>query len=545
MKTKKVLLVNYAGYWMTANSFIADSSLALLAAVLLKNKIDVEIVDFQNPDDIGKIMEYQKSPWPQAIVSSLNKNLQLDDTILEKYSLQREEGLREFEKEKTKWLLEKIKKENIKTVGFKLWIGNGLQGSISMAKEIKKQFPNVKVIAGGPGVQFAQEYFFEYTTVFDHVVLGEAEETIVPLIEGITEVPNVLIQNQHTKKHFIHDLNEIPTPVYSPQIYPKIDSFYKIRIIDDSRGCFNKCAFCSHSDFSGQSIRKKAPSRVVDEMEKFYKEDNIQFFRLSGSNPPWTFLVEVAKEIIRRKLPIYYSAFSSFNNTNKKDFPLLYRSGLRSILYGLESGDSEFLKRIHNKTNGTREHILETCHEAMENNIFLCLSLIYPSPSENTQTKNITLDLIKTIFEKNKNGSIFISPPLLSQGSLWWKDMEKYGFKLVENFDKKKYILSILDWDANFLLPRKAVKPLPYSVDGKSCTEIFYENHLFTKEIESFGITTNIDDTAYLLGLLSSESAHAFKKLATQNLILGGSQRLLSQTQNKITKEQEFHECSL
>jgi len=532
MTIGKVLLVNYAGYWMTANSFIADSSLALLAGILLQNNIETEIIDFQNPNDIGKIMEYDNMPWAEGIIESLNQKVPMKDEDLEGYSKQRSEGQRLFEEEKTKWLIEKIAQENIQAIGFKLWIGNGLLGTISMAKKIKEKFPHLKLIAGGPGVQFAQNFFYDFTDVFDHAVYGEAEEILVPLLKGQTDVDNLLGPKTMTKKSFLADLNDNPMPVYDPKIYPNIESFYKIRIIDDSRGCFNKCSFCSHTTFSGTSIRKKEVKRVVDEIQKSFVEEGVQYFRLSGSNPPWKFLVGIGEEILKRKLPVFYSAFSSFNNTNKADFPLLYKSGLRSILYGLESGDEAYLKRIHNKSNLSHKHIIETSKEAMKNNIFIGISVIYPSPFETEETGNTTLNLIREIFSELNHGSIFCSPPLLSPGSLWWNNMETYGLSFPEGYDKKKYTEEVMIWDANFLLPRDKIKSLPYLVDNKSCSQVFLENQNFLKKIESMGITTNIDDTAFMLSLLKGQNPFEFKKMAMQNLILGGQSRLAGQVQS-------------
>lgn len=228
MTIGKVLLVNYAGYWMTANSFIADSSLALLAGVLLEKGIETEIVDFQNTDDIGKIMEYQEGPWAQGIIDSMKAKRPLDEKDLEGYWKQRTFGQEQFEKEKTKWLLDKIKNEHVTAIGFKLWIGNGLKGAIFMAKEIKKHFPKVKLIAGGPGVQFAQQYFYEYTDAFDHAVYGEAEEILIPLLEGDTSVYNLMTPDgKMTRKDFTKDINQTPAPSMMPRFILRLRAFIK------------------------------------------------------------------------------------------------------------------------------------------------------------------------------------------------------------------------------------------------------------------------------------------------------------------------------
>ena len=77
-----------------------------------------------------------------------------------------------------------------------------------------------------------------------------------------------------------------------------------------------------------------------------------------------------------------YAAGYTMNNVNPDIFGLLHESGLRSMFFGIESGDPELLQRAHKKDNGNREHVVRVSQAAMQHGIFITLSFIIPAPFE-------------------------------------------------------------------------------------------------------------------------------------------------------------------
>ncbi len=531
-QSTKILFINYGGYFLTANTFIPDNSLAGLAGVFSKHDIPVEIIDFQNPHDMGTIMEYSKTGFSHELARIIEEKKVPPLSLIRSYQQSRFQAEEKFTKEKTRLLMDKIERENVSVVGFKLWIGNGIKNAMTMAGEIRKNFPHIKLIAGGPAIQYLGSDFQHYSKIFDHIVAGDGEEAMTSLIKG--HLDN---NKQYHLKERCENIDQFPFPLYDRKIYPNIDSFFKIRILDDSRGCFNKCAFCSHGFINGRGVRKRLPASVVDEMERIKINDGISYFRFSGSNPPWKFIVEIAKKIIERKLDVRYSIFSSMNNCNPKDLPLLKKSGLRSIFFGLESGDNDFLKNVHNKSNVNSDHIINVCESAMKEQIFAALSFIVPLPFETSETKKKSLDLAKRIFKNHSLGSIMVLPPMLSPGSEWWMNMDQFGFELENGMSKTDYKLNILEKNYDFLLPRESMEDMGYSLNGKSMHQILNECEEFIQELGRENIITNFDDSAYMLSLMSGTSPEKFKSEMIKNLILGGSDNLT----NLISK---FNESS-
>lgn len=528
---QRVLLVNYSGYWLTANTFIPDTSLATLAGALQAQKIPVEIVDLQSPSEVGKVMAYGGQAAAKQVVDILRAGERPSDALLQTYLEARRKGQELLECEIMAGLIAKIRDENVTVVGFKLWAGNGLRGALRVAEAIKQTFPHVRLIAGGPVIQLGREFVLTKTRAFDSLVYGDGEQAIVDLVlRGNAASLNTIHSNHVSGARvcptYLDNLDTLARPNYSPEVYPSCAGHFKLRLIDDSRGCFNRCSFCHHPGLSGTKVRTKSPTRVVDEIEWHINHENVNTFRFSGSNPPAKFLMRVAEEITRRRLSIQYSVFSSFNNTRSLDFELLRRSGLCAMQFGLESGDPAYLRRVHNKSNGSQEYVVATARKAMAHGIFVGLSTIVPSPFETDATKNATLSVLRDIFRDTQHGSVAVFPPTLAPGSQWWSRMDDFGFEFAPGVDEQQFLSELLVVDFNFLLPRDCMKPFGLILNGKPYEVILSECQSFVTEVASLGVTTDVDDSVYMLSLMAGIPVGEFKQAMLENLILGHPKNL-------------------
>jgi radical SAM superfamily enzyme YgiQ (UPF0313 family) len=514
----------------TANTFVPDNSLATLAAVLARHEIPVEIVDLQNPLDMGAIAGGIDPECAHAVLSALTGGKAVEHAAFENYRRERDRARERFELDQTELLLAKVERERVGLVGFKLWAGSGFAGSVRMAEALRRRFPDITLVAGGPAVRYAGETLTERTRVFDYLVHGDGEGPLLELARGLRgNVPGSIRSGlgrvDSACPAVQTSLNAIPAPRYDAQIYPKVTDFFRIRVIDESRGCFNSCSFCSHRFISGPT-RRKDPKLVVDEIEHAYRADGVTYFRFAGSNPPSKHLTAIAEEILRRRLPVFYSAYASMNNLKPATLPLLAASGLRGLLFGLESGDPDFLFRVHNKRNGSPDQIVHTLQAAMQQGIFVAISLIVPSPFETVATKRATFDLVARIFERSRHGSVIVFPALLAPGSGWWDRMHDYGFEFLPGFDRTRLTLSLLEWDPFFMLPRDLAKTLGYSLNGKPSDALFAECQLFIDDIDKTGIPSNVDDAAYMLARMGGLGVDQFKREMCTRLVAGDTHTL-------------------
>ncbi len=525
--SKKILFINYAGYMLNANTFIPDNSVAALAMVCIQKGYSAEVMDLQDPDTVGRVMEKSRHNYAGKIVTLLEENKRPDDKLLLDYQADRKWCEGQVVDELISSILKKIEKENVGIVAFKMWIGVGAHNAVKIAKAIRQQFPEVILTCGGPVAQYTGETFLKFSDVFDLVVQGEGEE----IFEALLDDPKAVLQSKFLKSDFVRKFNRYPLPRYDKEIYPNIDQFFKMRVIDESRGCFNSCAFCVHNHLNGLGSRRRPIHEVVDEIERLQQVEGINFFRFAGSNPPWKYATELAQEIMRRGLKIHYSIFSSLNNCNPRDFGMMRESGLRSLFFGIESGDERICEIAHSKRNGGRDHILNVTGEAMKSDIFTSLSFIYPAPFDTAETGKKSLDLIQDIFKHDSKGSVMAIPPTLCPGSDWWNRMDHYGFKFHEGMSGEKYLLDILNHTYDFLLPKSAFADPGYSMQGKMMKEVYGECANFLSQVKGMGVTTDFDDASYMLAEMSGVPVAEYLKTMTHNLILGGSERLTSMVQ--------------
>lgn len=216
----KVLLVNYAGYVLTGNTFVPDSSLATLAAALQREGIAVEILDLQNPADIGSVMEGVDPAPASQVLERLGRGEAIGTELFETYRHGREAGQRRFQARVTRELLDRIAHDDIGLVGFKAWAGNGLAGTVAMAEAVREAFPDLPLVAGGPAVSYGRELLLTRAPVFDAAVYGDGEEAIVALARGEREAPGIIRREgsrlvARAPRH-ARQLDAVAAPVYSP-----------------------------------------------------------------------------------------------------------------------------------------------------------------------------------------------------------------------------------------------------------------------------------------------------------------------------------------
>jgi len=157
-----------------------------------------------------------------------------------------------------------------------------------LAEEIKKRTPQTLIVFGGPSCD-NQELILKRQV--DFLVFREGEETIIEFVEKIAKglpLDNcagiVFLKNNQVVKTknraFIENINTIP--------FPDFDSFnlsiYSSKALPmfTSRGCPNRCTFCSESPRWGR-FRFRNAENIVNEMERNIQEYGITHFSMEDS----------------------------------------------------------------------------------------------------------------------------------------------------------------------------------------------------------------------------------------------------------------------
>lgn len=252
---------------------------------------------------------------------------------------------------------------NARMIGFTLYT-NGFRDNVEVATRLKKRNPHVTLVAGGPQVSWFEDAIFDYTTVFDCLVSGKGDTSIVQLADHVyKESP---LQNvsgalflrggdvRKTPKQPV-DINTLPVPLYDPEVYPFIDQKAKVSALRTTSGCrYGRCTFCVQPRIDGK-YRERDIDSVLEEIETLQTRYGMTNFRLADPNP--------SPEQLKRffhGLPKNVRVSSFAYSDQNYDFSEAGRN-LVGLFIGVESMDTETLLGLH-KTTDPDEYVNQ-CRE--------------------------------------------------------------------------------------------------------------------------------------------------------------------------------------
>ena len=505
------LLISYAGYPFTPSSLMPDNGLANLAGSLLAAGHRTRIIDYGTVDMVEKLYPADLSLKAQKIYRRLisedgsRATATIKDVAALKYLDYRLKKCRgRAVREIASDIIGKIEEVQPDFIGFKLWNGDGFSGSVKIAELIKRSCPGLKIVAGGPQVDIYGSHIYSVTGVFDALVYAEGEE-VLPLFAAycagrreVSEIPNLIFkEGQRIRKNpvrWIQDLDRLPFPVYSPEIYPAMSGDRKLKIIvlDESRGCPNHCAFCIQPIKSGGTLRLKSPERVIKEMKNSIRDFGLTSFRYAGSSTPLRHAVRIADRIIEEGLEVTYSSFGHVGEASDAAFKTLKKSGCHSIFFGIESGSEEILRRGFGKKIDPAM-IRETMLSCRRAGIFTVGSMIFPGPFETEWSERESFELLRDI----KPDSVPIQFPGIYPRTAWRRNPEKYNLRITA----KNYELETMNYKIKLLFPPRYWAPLPYRVNNMKFRQFARKTADFGNKLEAVGILTHISDDQALMAL--------------------------------------------
>lgn len=223
-----------------------------------------------------------------------------------------------------------------------------------LASQLKQIHPISKIFIGGIHASLLPEEFIE---VADHVIIGEAEEIILDIMED--KFKEKIIQGSRTK-----DLENLPKVNYS--LLLGIQNMKLIPIMT-SRGCPFDCNFCTVTKIFGKNFRMQSPKRIVEEIENTFRYFKKQTFFIYDDNfaANKERVNEFCDILIEKKININWVA--QVRSDLARDPELIAKmasAGLKLVFIGFESISDETLKILHkSQTKSDIEKAIRTFHE--------------------------------------------------------------------------------------------------------------------------------------------------------------------------------------
>ena len=225
----------------------------------------------------------------------------------------------------------------------------------AILRELKRQFPEMLIVAGGPHISTMRKRALEECAAIDFGVTLEGDETLLELCVG-TPVEQIhgLLHRADGKiiytgdRPFIADLDRLPFPKYRQFELEKYVA-REIGVIT-SRGCPYSCTFCPVKTTIGRACRFRSVVPIADELEYWHERGYRDILILDDNFAMKQERVyALCDELERRKLTDFRLRCGNGIRADHVDAALLQRMfsvGFRFLSFGVESANEPILQAI-------------------------------------------------------------------------------------------------------------------------------------------------------------------------------------------------------
>jgi len=240
-----------------------------------------------------------------------------------------------------------------------------IHSASELAKYIKKLFPEVTIILGGPHVSALPKKTLELFEDIDIGVLCEGEITIIKLLDALknnqdlSKINGIVYRDnkkivQTPPRELIKDLDELPLPAFDLVDIKNYSSLaYNINDVPTasiiaSRGCPFRCKFCDRITF-GNKVRRHSNKYILGMMEYLVNRFNIK--ELIIYDDMFTSykkeVTELCKLIKEKGWDLRWSCNVRVDSIDEEMIRLFKDSGCYQINFGIESGSRKILNSVN------------------------------------------------------------------------------------------------------------------------------------------------------------------------------------------------------
>jgi anaerobic magnesium-protoporphyrin IX monomethyl ester cyclase len=303
-------------------------------------------------------------------------------------------------------------------VGISSMSGPQIKNGLEISNFIKTQNPKIPIVWGGVHPSVLPEQTLENPNI-DVVVRGEGEETFSEVVKclkdnkSLNKLKGISFKDPlgrifHNEDRNFINLNKLPQLPYhlidiKQYIHSSIISDRSIQLYT-SRGCPHRCRFCYNKAFNKSRWRAMNADRIIKDIKYLKSRCKFDCIYFMDDN----FFVDVkrveefARKIIKEKLNIKWYADCRIDYLKRfsDDFiKLIYKSGCREMIFGIEAGSEKMLKYIDKGI--TKKDIIETNKRLNKFKIWAFHSFIIGFPNETQDDVDQMMDLIDTILRDN------------------------------------------------------------------------------------------------------------------------------------------------
>lgn len=265
-----------------------------------------------------------------------------------------------------------------------------------------------RIAVGGPHTAVGWREIPDYV---DHVVIGEGENVIIPLLAGF-------LRERVIHGTPVENLDSLPIPAWEEFIHRPYhwnhdwDTASPFYTMNTSRGCPYHCSFCSVGTVAGRNYRFMSAERIVADIEHmirhygargiYFREDNFTFSKQRT--------IEFCEILLKKDIRIEWLCETRADTLCDPDLQrLMARAGCRVFYIGVESGSPRMLKLF--RKGETVEQFVQAFDIAREFGIKTYASLIIGAPTETAEDQRMTDELLARIRPDFVGRNVFVGIP--------------------------------------------------------------------------------------------------------------------------------------
>lgn len=302
-----------------------------------------------------------------------------------------------------------LKEHSPDVIGISVISHTFLDDAILISKAAKSR--DITVIWGGSFATTIDKVILD-SGLADFVSLNEGEYTWLEIadnfdsgkdysdIDGLSYISDGrYVRNPDRAFLDLESLPELDWSLIEPKRYfQKTYGFNRMISMYFSKGCPGRCTYCYNPGFHHSTRRKRNPESVFNEMNTLvtkYGADGFDFTDdVLFSNRQEA--VDFCNSLAERNMNICWSGYLRVGILNTlEDFQMLYKSGCRSLIFGIESGSPRILKNVnkHVALDKVKSNI-EFCSKA---GIVPISMFILGLPDEDEEDIKMSLELARSL----------------------------------------------------------------------------------------------------------------------------------------------------
>ena len=330
----------------------------------------------------------------------------------------------------------------------------------------RKLSPRSVIVAGGSHFTLMGETILREMKALDYIVLGEGEIAFSQLLQDLSgggkgravksiayrENGKVVLNERHP---LLPNLDSLPLPAYH-LIDMEKEAYYwhgmgrRAFGISTSRGCGDRCAYCSESRFWEAVWRGRSGKKIVEEISHLHRQYGKTLFVFNENTFNWNrrrveeFLDELGKSGLR--IHFWFQSRTKDIIRDEDLIPEMKRLGLYEVMLGIESIQPDVLDRY--EKHQSREMAQKAIDILRKNGIMVMANIMFGDWNDSPES-------IREVFQFVKAQSDFLVLTLTTPlpGTKYFEEAERLG--RIRERDLGKYDFMHPVMDTKFLSPEQ------------------------------------------------------------------------------------------